>query len=106
MKKNKKFTEMTAAELAEATREFDKEHTGPGLPGKPLNARERRIHRKAKMGRPVIGAGAERLTVTVERGLLKEAKAYAKRNKMKRSELVAAGLRLVMQQKVPTTKAG
>jgi hypothetical protein len=52
MKKKKKLTEMTAAELAEATREFDKEHTGPGLPGKPLNARDRKFTARQRWAGP------------------------------------------------------
>ena len=65
----------------------------------PLTAAQRkqwaRIKRKA--GRPRIGKGAKIVPVSIERGLLKEADSFAKRHKLKRSQMVAEGLRLVMQ---------
>ena len=65
---------------------------------RPLNAAERaqwaRIKRKA--GRPRTGEGAEPVNVTVERGLLRRADAYAKANGMTRSQLVAQGLAAVL----------
>lgn len=58
-------------------------------------------------GRPVVGRGAERLTITIERDLRKQADAYARQHKMRRSEMIAAGLRLVMQHDdVRPAKAG
>ena len=36
--------------------------------------------------------------VSIERGLLKEADSFARRHKLKRSQMVAQGLRLVMQK--------
>ena len=60
----------------------------------------RRSHReRAKAnrgGRPVVGDGAKAVLVTIERRLLSEADAFAKANGMKRTQMVAAGLRLVM----------
>lgn len=98
----KKFTEMTTEELSKVTEVFDKEFT----PMRPLTPAERALHRKAgKMGRPPIGKGAAKLMISVERSLLKEADAFARRHNLKRSELIARGLRLAMG-KTPTTKAG
>ena len=50
-------------------------------------------------GRPIVGAGAKVISVSIERGLLKEADAFAKPYKLKRSQMVAQGLRLVMQRR-------
>jgi hypothetical protein len=80
---------------------------GPdGLPGKPLRARDKALDRRAaarRAGRPRVGKGAKIVPVSIERGLLKDADAFARRHHLKRSQMVAAGLRLVMQQ---WTKAG
>jgi len=64
---------------------------------RPLNARERRQWRfKAKMGRPKIGNGAKTISLTVEKELLHQADAYAKRHGISRAKLVAKGLRAVI----------
>lgn len=66
---------------------------------RPLNAQERaqwaRIKRKP--GRPKTGEGAEAVNVTVERGLLRRADAYAKANGLTRAQLVAKGLANVIK---------
>jgi hypothetical protein len=77
---------------------------GPdGLPGKPLTpsqrARWNKIQKGLQRGRPIIGAGAKVMSVSIERGLLEKADAFAKRHKLKRSQMVAQGLRLVMQRR-------
>jgi hypothetical protein len=95
MPRRKRYSEMTTAQLRRATREYDRQYTGPGLPGKPLTAADRALHRKAR-GRPMVGKGAKIVPVSIERGLLAQADAFAQRNKLKRSEMVAQGLRLVM----------
>ena len=48
---------------------------------------------KAKAGRPRIGRGTQAISLTVEKGLLQEADAFARSHRMSRSELVARGLR-------------
>jgi hypothetical protein len=53
---------------------------------------------KRKSGRPIVGKGAKIVPVSIERGLLKEADSFAKRHKLKRSQMVADGLRLVMKK--------
>jgi hypothetical protein len=99
--KVKNWSELTADELAEATREYDREM--PGLPGKPLTAAQKARHRRAKkMGRPKKGAGAAIVGISVERGLLKEADALAKRRKIGRSQLFVAAL----QAELTRSKAG
>jgi hypothetical protein len=70
---------------------------------RPLTPSQRkqwaRIQRKARTGRPTIGEGAEQISLSVERGLLKEADAYARRHKLKRSQMVAEALRLLMRRR-------
>ena len=47
-------------------------------------------------GRPRIGKGAKRVLVTVERGLLEQADAYARRHHVTRSHLICDALRAIM----------
>ena len=53
-----------------------------------------RMRRKA--GRPKVGQGSKLVAVTIEKGLLNRVDAYAKEHAMKRAELIARGLRLVL----------
>ena len=64
----------------------------------PLTARQRSAWRKFQknMGRPKIGNGSKVISVSVERGLLRQVDAFAKRTGMTRSELIARGMRAVM----------
>lgn len=73
------------------------ERIGPG-DGVPLTAEQRRRWRgiRRAMGRPRVGAGAARVQVTVERGLLAEADAYARQHGITRAQLIARGIRLAM----------
>jgi len=94
-KTRKKYTEMTVAELAEATREYDADFVF--LKGRKLTDAEARQHARAgKRGRPRIGQGAEKIRVSVERSLLAKSDAFARRHKLTRSEMIARGLRAVM----------
>jgi hypothetical protein len=96
----KKYDQMTAAELREATEQYEKELPpgGDGLPGRALNARERKQWKKVrrKMGRPKIGKGAKRVMVSLEAQLLKESDAFAKRHQLSRSQMISEGLRKLM----------
>lgn len=97
--KGKKWSELNAAELAAATREYDQEM--PGLPGKPLTAAQKALHRKAKkMGRPRKGAGSAVVGVSIERGLLKQADALARRRKVGRSQLFVQALQAELARAV------
>jgi len=71
--------------------EFDKEF----VPTRAPTPEERRRMAKAKArgrGRPKVGEGAEKISLSVERGLLKRADALAKQRKISRAELVSAAL--------------
>jgi hypothetical protein len=100
----KHWSEMNTRELAEATRELDKEFSGEGW--KPLTARDKALFKrsaakaaaKAARGRPRIGKGAERINISIERQMLKKADALAKREGVKRSELIARGLAMLLKR--------
>jgi len=53
--------------------------------------------RAAKVGRPVIGKGAKRITITMEQRLLGKVDSFARRNKMTRSALIANGVRAMLK---------
>ena len=97
MKRKKEYWEMNTAELREATRKYDREELG--LPGKPLTAYDRKLHAMARRrGRPRIGLGAEKIRISVERDLLSQTDAAAKKWGVSRSELIARGLRHVLKR--------
>ena len=74
---------------------------------RPLNAEERAHWKrvKKKMGRPRVGAGSKPIAVTLEKGLLKRADAYAKEHGMKRAQLIAHALKIVMGEGKPRDAA-
>jgi len=92
-KRTKPFDKMNADELAEATKEFDQEFVG--IPGRPLTAAQKALHRKArsKGGRPRIGKGSKRILISLEKELLQEADLLARRRNLSRSQLIASALR-------------
>lgn len=110
----KRYQDMTTEELRQATKEFDKEWTGPGLPGQPLSAGERAwwkraqpqlrkavdARRKAAMGRPKMGEGVKVIALSIEQGLLRKADELARRKKISRAALVAEGLETLLKRKV------
>jgi hypothetical protein len=104
MKKKKqsameRFLALTDAQKDAEVAEFENSTDRSSF--KPLKPAQRKLWRaiKRNMGRPTIGEGAEQISLTVERGLLKEADAFAKRHKLKRSQMVAEALRLLMKRR-------
>ncbi len=94
-KAKKKYSEMTTAELAEATREYEED--GVFLKGRALTRRECKLHAKARRrGRPRIGQGAEKIRISVERVLLAQTDTFAEKHQLTRSEMIARGLRAVL----------
>ena len=63
---------------------------------KAQRQRFKRWQKRATIGRPVVGKGAKPVAVTIERGLLKRADAYARSHGMKRAQLIAHALKMVM----------
>ena len=96
-KPKKSYVKMTAQELAEATKSFDAAPL-PDEVGEPLTPAEREEWEKTRRGRgrPRKGRGAVNVLISVERGLLERADAFAKERKMGRSQLAAIGLETVM----------
>jgi hypothetical protein len=95
----KAYTEMTIAELRRATKQYDEEF-GAIDAIQPVTAADRALHARARgKGRPRIGQGAERINLTIERGLLDRADAYAKAHKITRAKLVSIGLEAVIARK-------
>jgi hypothetical protein len=97
------FEALSDAEKEQLYDQLDRESPAQRLArSRPLTrseaAREREMRKaaKARMGRPVIGAGAKQVAVTLERGLLARADAYARQRGLKRSEMIARGLTLLM----------
>jgi hypothetical protein len=95
MKKHKPYDQMTTAELAEATKQYDKPFVAL-RESKPLTAAMRQMHRRARRGRPRVGKGAAKLYISMERGLLKEADRFARKHVISRSELIANGIKAVI----------
>ena len=91
------FEKLSDAEKEAYIAEIDAETPEQRLArSRPLNARERAQWRatRKKMGRPKFGKnGTKIVSVTVERGLLKLADAYARQNGMKRSELFSLSVK-------------
>src|SRR5258708_5972614 len=104
-KTSKSWARMTAAELAAATREFDK---GVRLEDtRSLSAAERarwqRIRadkvRRRGVGRPKVGAGSKPVLISMEAGLLRAVDAYAEAHGMSRSQLLAEGVTRLLRLK-------
>ena len=100
IERSDKRRSLTSAELVEMTGEFEKPDYAPRFGKAPRGQQEqhdRAIRQaRAKRGRPVVGKGAERIQITVERSLLDEADLFAKQRHISRSELIARGLRMAM----------
>jgi hypothetical protein len=92
------FLALSDDEKSAAVREFDAP-SEDGYGFGQLSPESRKLWQKAKRkrGRPKIGAGAAKVLVSVERGLLRRADAFAKREGISRSQLFARGLSALME---------
>ena len=99
MKPNKPWTAMTTAELRQATKDLNGSVLGKT---RPLNAAERalweksRTHRRSRARKT---SKRDRVNITLERSLLREADKIAKENGLDRSELIAQALATVIGRK-------
>ena len=92
----KPWWEMHKEELAKATAKYDRPFVAMNE-SKPLTERNKRILAKARQrGRPQIGDGADRVLISIERTLLKQADEFAALHGLKRSELIAKALTRMM----------
>jgi len=87
---------MTAAELAEATAEFDQSMIIDKAVPAPLAEKERWLKAWRKPGRPRTGQGAQVISVSVEKGLLKRSDRLAKRLGVTRAGLIARSLQAAL----------
>ena len=100
MKKKKtsyfdRFMAMSDEQRKQEVAEFDKEDLRPGT---PLTAAERKsFERMVKRGRPQVGLGAEKIRISLERGLLAKTDKLALRRHTNRSRLIAEGLQLLLK---------
>jgi len=88
-KKAKHPEEMTAAELARATKRFDQPFVFERA--RPMTAAERAQERNLRRGRgrPKVGKGARKISISLEQDLLQKTDALAKKRGVNRSELIA-----------------
>jgi hypothetical protein len=90
--KGKAYWEMTSEELAAATRRFDEPLVvDQCLPLTPAE-RDQWNRLRRKRGKPKIGQGFKRVSVSIEKRLLKRATALAKKRRISRSKLFAQAL--------------
>lgn len=104
MKKTKKISGYTRfMALSPAQKEsFYRECENPEVTprAKPLDPAMRKAWNRAKRkaGRPRIGRGAQRVLISIERGLLEDADALAKRRHVTRSQLFSEGVRNILSK--------
>ena len=99
-KKTSKVRRLVATELEDASRDFDQADYPPKFQKAPTAEQRRHdlaiLRARRTPGRPVSGAGAERIQITVERKLLADADEMARQKHLSRSALIAHGLRLAL----------
>jgi hypothetical protein len=105
-----RFMTLSEAERKRQLAEFDRENVldrvRPPTPAEAAKFRKAIKRAKAKRGRPRVGAGAERVLITIERKLLRRTDARARAEGASRAQLIARGLELVLAQSSATRRAG
>lgn len=91
-RKPRSIAGMKDDELDAMVAEFDREFIADSFGPMTGAARGRYAQARRKRGRPTVGAGSQRISVTVEKSLLKEADRLAKRLGVTRAKLIAVGL--------------
>ena len=95
-----RFLALSDAQKDAEVAQFDRGEV-PLSRSRPLTPTERKSWNRIRrgLGRPRIGQGAAIVPISIERGLLQEVDAYARANHLKRSQMVAEGLRLIMRNR-------
>ncbi len=93
---SKPSSALTVEELEHIAAEFDREFVADTFGPPPPEVRARLRRARQKRGRPRRGAGSQAISVTVEKTLLRQIDALARRKKTPRAQLVARGLRAVL----------
>ncbi|HVT91078.1 MAG TPA: hypothetical protein VHD56_19655 [Tepidisphaeraceae bacterium] len=91
-----RFMSMSDAERDREVAKYDQESFG--LTGKSLTPAQRALHRRAKRkaGRPKVGEGVEKIRISMERGLLRQADRWANQHEISRSQMIASALKRMM----------
>jgi hypothetical protein len=94
--KRKPYTGMTTRELAAATKQFDEPNVVDR--SRPLTKAERKQWErlKRKPGRPKQGQGFQRISVSIEKGLLRRVATITKQRQISRSKFLAQILEQVL----------
>lgn len=94
--KRKPIWEKPTAELAAESAQFDKEFVADAA--RPLTPAERKRWNKVKRkpGRPREGKGFQRISVSIEKGLLKRVTKVAKQRHISRSKLLAEAVQEIL----------
>jgi hypothetical protein len=95
----KKFAALSAAAKEAVYRKVDDPDVA--LAAGPMTPAMKRLWNKAKGkgGRPRIGCGAARVLISVERGLLDDADACARSQRISRSQFFSEGARLMLSKR-------
>jgi len=96
--KKKPISQLSPAELDALSEEFDREFVADTFGPLPRPVKKRLDRAKRKPGRPRIGAGSQAISVTIEKKLLQRIDHVARRRKTTRAQLIARGLRTVLQE--------
>ncbi len=88
----KRLTKMNTEELAKATSEFGQEFAAATFGEPDEAAREKLDRAQRRPGRPVRGAGAKAISVTVEKSILARADALAEKLGITRAQLIERAL--------------
>jgi len=92
----KPYWEMTLPELQEATKEFDEEFVADKT--RPLTSQEQGLWEeiRARSSHSKNGPGQQTIAVHLEKSLLEECTALAKKKRISRDALIARGLKALL----------
>ncbi|MGD0769827.1 MAG: hypothetical protein ABSB42_16710 [Tepidisphaeraceae bacterium] len=94
-----RFLALSDAQKDAEVAPFDKGEV-PLSQSRPLTPAERKQWSQIRrgLGRPKIGRGSVIVPISIERGLLEEVNEFAASHHLKRSQMMAQGLRLLMRK--------
>lgn len=93
----KRYNQMTARQLAEATAQFDEEMVMDRSRELTPAERSRWQRARRKPGRPKVGKGVRVISVSLEKGLLGRADRLARKLQVPRTQLIALGLEALLE---------
>jgi hypothetical protein len=99
------FIALPDSEKDRIAAEFDRAFVADTF--QPLTPEERRFWQRARRrGRPRVGKGSQRITVSIERSLLKQIDSHARAQRLSRSEFLARSAQAAMEKVHRGRKAG